>query len=123
MTNESSDSCVREVEVPETPRQLLGDAFKQVEIDAEILFQSVEGPSAIDETFLGQTTAWIDDCVVVKGGQSPLSPSDPCDVEKSIPLFSPQDRAMESCAQGPLLLKRSITLAECGHSAKKAKLL
>ncbi|KAL3658134.1 hypothetical protein V7S43_016977 [Phytophthora oleae] len=121
-TNESSDSCVREVEVPETPCQSLGDAFKQVEIDTEILFQSVEGSPAIDETFLGQTTAWIDDCVVVKGEQSPSSPSDPCDVEKSIPLYSPQNRAMELSTQGSLLLKRSITLAECGHSVKKAKL-
>ncbi|KAG7381338.1 Cyclin- protein fam58a [Phytophthora pseudosyringae] len=126
-SNESSESGVREVEVPEAPYEPLDDDFKQVDIDAAVLFQSVEGSAAGDETFVDRTTAWIEDCVVVmkgetEGEQSPSSPSDPSVVEKSIPLYSPQNRAMESCTQGPLLLKRSITLAECGRRIKKAKL-
>lgn len=118
--NEPSDICVREPEVLiETEPTPLDDDFnKQVEIDAEILFQSVEGSPA----FVEQTTAWIDDCVVVgKGEQSPSSPSDPCAVEKSLPLYSPQNRAMDPCAEGSLLLKRSITLADSGRIIKKAK--
>ncbi|ETM55450.1 hypothetical protein L914_01330 [Phytophthora nicotianae] len=103
--NESSESS--------TP---LDDDF-QVEIDL------VEECPVTVETFMDQTTAWVDDCVVVvKGEQSPSSPSDPCDVEKSIPLYSPQNLAMESCTQGSLLLKRSITLADYDRSVKKAKL-
>ncbi|POM66800.1 Cyclin-like protein [Phytophthora palmivora] len=120
--NESSEICVREPEVPETMCEPLDDDFKQIEMDSEILFQG----SVCDETFVDQTTAWIDDYVVVmkegKGEQSPLSPSDPCDIEKSIPLYSPQNRAMESYTKGSVLLKRSITLAECGLNFKKAKL-
>ncbi|KAJ8566231.1 hypothetical protein ON010_g6896 [Phytophthora cinnamomi] len=128
--NESSDICVREPEVPleteTTPCTPLDDDFKPVEIDAEILFQNVEGSPAGDPAFVEQTTAWIDDCVVVMKGQgkcsqSPSSPSDPCAVEKSIPLYSPQNRAMDSYAEGSLLLKRSITLADSGRIIKKAK--
>ncbi|KAF4029206.1 Cyclin N-terminal domain [Phytophthora infestans] len=97
----------------------LDDGFK-VEIDAEFLVE--EHPVSV-ETFVDQTTTWVDDCVVVmKGQQSPSSPSDPSDVEKSIPLYSPQNRAIESCTQGSQLLKRSITLSEYGHNFKKAKL-
>ncbi|OWZ04144.1 Cyclin [Phytophthora megakarya] len=119
--NESSEICVRGPEVIETMLcEPLGGDFK-VEMDATIL---VQGPSVCDEIFVDQTTAWIDDCVVVMKGkveQSPSSPSDPCEIEKSIPLYSPQNRAMELCTQGSLLMKRSITLAECGRNVKKAK--
>ncbi|GMF62848.1 unnamed protein product [Phytophthora fragariaefolia] len=127
--NEPSDLCLHEPEVPEketAPCELLDDDFKQVEIDAEILFQSVEGSPASDAAFVDQATAWIDDCVVVmkdhgKGALSPSSPSDPCAVEKSIPLYSPQNRVMDASAEGSLLLKRSITLADSGRIIKKAK--
>lgn len=121
----SSEICVREPEVVETFETTpLDDDFQLV----EILFPSVEGSPSSDDAFVGQTTAWIDDCVVLMNGPgkvepSPSSPSDPCDVEKSIPLYSPQNSAMAMCTQGSLLLKRSITLPECGgRSIKKAKL-
>ncbi|KAE9281024.1 hypothetical protein PF001_g23962 [Phytophthora fragariae] len=120
---ESSDVCVLESEVPleaeTTPCNPLVDDFKQVEIDAEILFRSVEASPASD---VEHTTAWIDDCVVVvKGQESPSSPSDPCAVEKSIPLYSPLNRVMDPCTEGSLRLKRSITLADSGRVIKKAK--
>jgi hypothetical protein len=127
-TNESSECCVRDAEVPETDVYApLDDDFKQVEMDAEVVFQDVDCSPVSDEAFVDQTTAWLDDCVVLmnaqgKNEQSLSSPSDPFDVEKSLPLYSPQNRAMEPFTQGSLLLKRSITLADSGRSAKKVRL-
>ncbi|GMF34432.1 unnamed protein product [Phytophthora lilii] len=128
-TNESSEVCVLEHEVPEMETTRCGpldDNFKQVSIDAEILLQNVEESPVSDEAFDEHTTAWLDEYVVIMktqgmGTQSPSSPSDPCAVEKSIPLYSPRNCTMETCAEGSPLLKRSITLADSGRTIKKAK--
>ncbi|KAL4139704.1 hypothetical protein PRIC2_003199 [Phytophthora ramorum] len=121
--NEPSEICVRGPVLPEPmTSEPQDDDFKPVEMDAEVLFPIVDGSPSIDAAFVEQTTAWIDDCVVIvkgqgKGEQSPSSPSDPCDVEKSIPLYSP----MENCTQAPVIRKRTISFADNGRSLKKAK--
>lgn len=107
--SELAEDCAPTPEGPESAQCEPLDADLKVAIDAQVLFESVEGSPAGDRVFVERTTAWIDNCLV--SAKDPWdgeeSPCDPCE--------------METCSQRPLAFKRSLLTENL--IVKRAKLV